>query len=123
MVKKQIAKAIKDAIVTGLGVVDEQLVSARDRMEEAKRQTNESGEEAGSQGRFSALGKVSFNKIVMPTLLIPTADFQQECRRRTIESLHCPVEGRFGVEQVTVQGRPRQAPFYPRQHRSPCWMG
>lgn len=62
--KKQIAKAIKDAIVTGLGVVDEQLVSARDRMEEAKRQANKSGEEGGSQGRLSALGKVCRNVIL-----------------------------------------------------------
>jgi len=36
LVKKQIAKAIKDGITTSLGVLDDQLISVRDKMEESR---------------------------------------------------------------------------------------
>ncbi|KII90672.1 hypothetical protein PLICRDRAFT_106168 [Plicaturopsis crispa FD-325 SS-3] len=42
LVKKQISKAIEDAITTGMEYVDGQLVSVRDRMESASQNENES---------------------------------------------------------------------------------
>lgn len=48
--KKQIAKAIKDAITTALGVVDGQLVSVRDRLNEVKTGEAEGVDEKGRLG-------------------------------------------------------------------------
>lgn len=36
MIKKQIAKAIRDGIETGLGVIDDQLIGVRDKIEQAR---------------------------------------------------------------------------------------
>jgi hypothetical protein len=53
LIKKQIQKAIKDALVTGLEYIDGQLVAVRDRMDNAK--VSEEGE-----ARTAALKSVSF---------------------------------------------------------------
>jgi hypothetical protein len=52
LVKRQIQKAIRDALHTGLEYVDGQLVAVRDRMEEAKK-------EEDGEGRMEVLKNVS----------------------------------------------------------------
>lgn len=46
LIKKQIQKAIKDALITGLEYIDGQLVAVRDRMDTAKRTEGESQTDA-----------------------------------------------------------------------------
>jgi len=80
LIKKQITKAIKDAIVTGLGIVDEQLVSARDRMHESMRQANDAAENGGStQSRLSSLGAVRLSLSTSDALMLMT-----NCRSSTV---------------------------------------
>jgi len=55
LVKKQISKAIEDAVRTGLEFVDEQLASVRDRMEEARK--------SDDVGTFKALSELFDRKI------------------------------------------------------------
>lgn len=57
--KRQITKAIKDGIETGLGVVDDQLVAVKARLDDARNQTtvNEDGVEE-KRGTMSALQDV-----------------------------------------------------------------
>ncbi|KAJ7583040.1 hypothetical protein C8J56DRAFT_865456 [Mycena floridula] len=50
LIKRQIAKAIKDGIATGLGYVDGQLIGVRDRIHEAKAQAAEAAAD-GAEGK------------------------------------------------------------------------
>jgi hypothetical protein len=72
LIKKQIAKAIEDGIETGLGFLDEQMVSVRDRMEEARSQTSDSASgEEGKNRMSAAFGEVSLT-ISFPPLSTDT---------------------------------------------------
>jgi hypothetical protein len=54
LVKKQIAKAIRDGIETGLGVVDDQLIGVRDKIEQA-RTSRKGAEKSDRPGRLASL--------------------------------------------------------------------
>ena len=53
LVKRQVQKAIQDAVRTGLEYVDGQLVTVRDRMQEAKEDENQSRTQALQEVRSS----------------------------------------------------------------------
>lgn len=63
LIKKQIAKAIKDGIETGLGLLDAQLISVRDRMAEADQA--QVGQET-KQSKLNVLGEVSWFFLSFP---------------------------------------------------------
>jgi hypothetical protein len=61
LVKKQIQKAIQDALKTGLEYIDGQLVSVRDRMERAKEAEKEPEEGRKGETRAEVLKSVRLN--------------------------------------------------------------
>jgi len=112
LVKRQIQKAIKDALRTGLEYLDGQLVAVRDRMAEAKTQEG--------QGRIETLKEVgsmfiiTFASLLTPKLHLafptPTKEgrsFDQDVRYYTI----------------AFQSGNKQEKLYPRFTGTSCRLG
>lgn len=65
LVKKQIAKAIRDGIETGLGIFDDQLIAVRDKIEQARQSRKDfEGEAADRPGRFGSLQEVEHSTTI-----------------------------------------------------------
>jgi len=113
LVKKQVQKAIKDSITTGMEYVDEQLVGVRDSYDQHQSYQRRELHQNVARGTNSS----RFHSLKATTDYCPTVSDIYREERRIIRPLHHRQRS-----ALVVQGCAQQTELHPR-HWSSRWMG
>ena len=79
LVKKQIEKAVRDALITGLEYIDGQLVAVRDRMETVKQTEGHTRTDVLKEVCFTDFG--IFGLPILPCPVIPKQEKRSQIER------------------------------------------